>query len=186
MNAIEMYELMRKVPGVNPFAATCQSAHETGRWTSKLWNEARNGCGLKAGSDWMKAGKPFIPIQSPEWNGHETVQRRSKFRAYATPGDFAQDYGEKIRTLYPECVKEADNFWGYFSGLYKGIWGKWATDPIYFTKLGKMAVTLAPELLGNGWRGRMGLALNLAIDRGTLDDYQRKAAEKIIKEVEAK
>ena len=32
----------------------------------------------------------------------------------------------------------------------------------------------------------MGLALNLAIDRGTLDDYQRKAAEKIIKEVEAK
>ena len=186
MNAIEIFTLMKKVSGVNPFAATCQSAHETGRWTSKLWNEARNGCGLKAGSDWMKAGKPYISIQSPEWNGHETVQRRSKFRAYSTPEDFAQDYGEKIRTLYPECVKEADNFWGYFAGLYKGVWGAWATDPIYFTKLGKMAVTLAPELLGKGWRSRMGLALNLAIDRGTLDDYQRKAAEKIIKEVEEK
>ena len=186
MNAIEMYELMKKVPGVNPFAATCQSAHETGRWTSKLWNEARNGCGLKAGTDWMKARKPYILIQSPEWDGKQTVQRRSKFRAYATSEDFTQDYGEKIRTLYPECVKEADNFWGYFAGLYKGIWGKWATDPIYFTKLGKMAVTLSPELLGKGWRGRMGLALNLAIDRGTLDDYQQKAAGKIIREVEEK
>ena len=41
-----------------------------------------------------------------------------------------------------------------------------------------MAASLAPELLGKGWRSRMGLALNLAIDRGTLDDYQRKAAEK--------
>ena len=181
-----MYDLFRGVAGVNAFAATCQSAIETGRWTSQLWVQARNGAGLKASRPWIDSGKPFIPIQSPEWNGRETVRRVSKFRAYATPEDFTQDYGDKIRALYPECVKEADNFWGYFAGLYKGIWGAWATDPIYFTKLGKMAVSIAPELLGKGWRGRMDLALKLAIDRGTLDDYQRKAAEKIIKEVDEK
>ena len=64
------------------------------------------------------------------------MQRRSKFRAYSTPEDFTQDYGEKIRTLYPACGR-GRQFLGLFSGLYKGIWGKWATDPIYFTKLGK-------------------------------------------------
>lgn len=182
MNAIEMYELMRKVPGVNPFAATCQSAHETGRWTSKLWNEARNGCGLKAGTDWMKARKPYILIQSPEWDGKQTVQRRSKFRAYSTPGDFAQDYGEKIRTLYPACVKEADNFWGYFAGLYHGRWGAWATDPRYFDKLAEMAVKLAPSLIGNGWRGRIYLAFELAEQRDTLTPDQGKTILKLLKE----
>lgn len=183
MNAIEMYNLFRGVAGVNAFAATCQSALETGRWTSPLWKQSNNGSGLKAGPDWMKVRKPFIPMLSNEYNGINKVPRLSKFRAYASVEDFVQDYGEKIRKYYPKCVESADNFWGYFAGLYQGVWGAWATDPIYFKKLGDMAVSLAPELLGNGWRGRIGLALKLATDRATLDDYQIKTAEKIIKEV---
>lgn len=186
MTAPEMYSLMQGVEGVNAFAATCQSALETGRWMSKLWVQARNGAGLKAGRSWINAGKPFIPILSPEWNGKEIVHRISKFRAYATPEEFVADYAGKIREFYPKCVESADNFWGYFAGLYHGKWGAWATDPIYFTKLGRMAVSLAPELLGHGWGGRMLLAYNLACQRGTLNDYQKKAAEKILREVDGR
>ena len=184
MNAIQMYALFRGVAGVNAFAATCQSAIETGNWTSKLWLQANNGAGLKAGPDWMKAGKPFIPIQSPEWNGKETVQRISKFRAYATPEDFVEDYTYKILTMYHKCVASADNFWGYFAGLYHGKWGAWATDPRYFDKLAAMAVKLAPSLIGNGWRGRIYLAFELAEQRDTLTPDQGKTILKLMKEAD--
>lgn len=182
MNAPEMYSLMQGVTGVNAFAATCQSALETGRWMSKLWVQARNGAGLKAGRSWINAGKPFIPILSPEWNGKEIVHRISKFRAYATPEEFVADYAGKIREFYPKCVESADNFWGYFAGLYHGKWGAWATDPRYFDKLCRMAVSLAPELLGKGWRGRIYLAFELAEQRDTLTPEQGKTILKLLKE----
>jgi len=179
MNAVEFYSLAQG-RGINAFAATCQSALETGWWTSQLWVQARNGAGLKAGRNWINAGKPFIPILSPEWNGRETVRRISKFRAYATPEEFVEDYAGKIREFYPACVESADNWPGYFAGLYRGRWGAWATDPGYFDKLLGMAVQLGPELLGDGWKGRMRLAVNLARQRGSLERWQEEAIDKCV------
>ena len=179
MNAVEFYSLAQG-RGINAFAATCQSALETGWWTSQLWVQARNGAGLKAGRNWINAGKPFIPILSPEWNGKEIVHRISKFRAYATPEEFVEDYAGKIREFYPACVESADNWPGYFAGLYRGRWGAWATDPGYFDKLLGMAVRLGPELLGDGWKGRMRLAVNLALQRGSLERWQEEAIDKCV------
>lgn len=96
------------------------------------------------------------------------MRRISKFRAYATPEEFVADYAGKIREFYPESWESADNWPGYFAGLFRGRWGSWATDPGYFDKLLGMAVRLGPELLGDAWKGRMRLAFSLALDRGSI------------------
>ncbi|MDL2263645.1 glucosaminidase domain-containing protein [Synergistaceae bacterium OttesenSCG-928-I11] len=56
----EFYRHALEIKGIHAFAATCQSAHETGYWTSALWKQARNGAGIKADKKWMGAGKPHM------------------------------------------------------------------------------------------------------------------------------
>ena len=45
MDALTFYNLARGYKHINAFAATVQSAHETGNWTSYLWLNAYNGAG---------------------------------------------------------------------------------------------------------------------------------------------
>ena len=42
MDALTFYKLARGYKHINAFAATVQSAHETGNWTSYLWLNADN------------------------------------------------------------------------------------------------------------------------------------------------
>ena len=184
MNAQEMFTLMRGVPGINAFGATCQSALETGYWTSSLWQQTCNGAGLKAQQTWIRSGKRYVAIASPEYIANKFKTKFSNFRAYASPEEFLIDYAEKIREYYPRCIESADNFWGYFAGLRDGRWGPWATDPEYFGKLCSIGGKLAPELLGHGWRGRMHLSYRLACDRGTLSDDQKLCIQTLLKEVD--
>lgn len=172
MTAGEFFRAASGRPGVNAFAATVQSAHETGFWTSELWSRARNGAGIKATAVWTAAGRPTVTIVSPESVEGTYILRRSVFRKYGSLGSFLDDYGQKIRADYPFSAAQADNFWGYFAGLYRGRWGAWATDHRYFELLAGMAVRLAPELLGDGWRSRMLSAFALALERGTLSGWQ--------------
>lgn len=184
MDAQRLYSLAQ-ARGVNAFATVCQSALETGYWNSRLWEDAKNGAGIKAPAAWVRAGKPVCRVVSREFSGGQWTERESVFRAYPSAEGFLADYAAKIRSDYPYSWESADNWPGYFAGLYRGRWGAWATDPEYFGKLLKMAVKFAPELLGAGWQGRMRLAFSLALDRGSLEMWQRGMVANALKEVGA-
>ena len=68
--------------------------------------------------------------------------------------------------------------WGYFAGLYKGRLGKWATDHKYFEKLARKAVDFETLLLTKGHLKR---ALDYAIDKNYLEQWQIKIIEEVIK-----
>ena len=148
------YEAARKFDNIHAFAATCQSAHETGFWTSHLWKTAMNGAGIKADVNWRNSGKSAVLHRSPESEGGTIIYRESWFRAYATLDDFMADYHVKITRDYPLTVKHSNNLWEYFSSLKKGRLGSWATTQKYFEYLADKAFRLAPALLGAGWRAQ--------------------------------
>lgn len=167
MTVTEFYALAQQQKGINAFAATVQSAIETGHWTSPLWKNTFNGAGLKAPPAWRKS-KPYVAIKSPESNGATYCYRVSYFRKYHSPSEFLSDYAQKIKSDYPRCTQ--DNLWGYFAGLYRGRLGKWATDHRYFELLTRQAVKLAPVLLGDS--SRLKAACQNAVERGLLEPWQ--------------
>lgn len=175
MTAPEFYELAQQQRGINAFAVTCQSAVETGHWTSPLWRNTFNGAGLKAPPSW-RASKPYVEFVSPEAKDGVYYKKSSYFRKYESPQAFLADYALKIKQDYPHCTP--DNTWGYFAGLYRGRLGKWATDHKYFEKLAKKAVALEPVLLSQGHLKR---SLDYAISKNYLEDWQIKIIEAVIK-----
>lgn len=186
MTASEFYMLARNCRGINAFAATVQSAIETGHWKSYLWVNAYNGAGIKAQASWRSAGKPYIRVSSPESAGGKYIRRESYFRSYFSPEEFIQDYRSKILHDYPHSAANADNMWGYFAGLYGGRMGSWATDHKYFQKLTYKAIQLAPELLGADWQKRLNSAYTLALTRKSLCEWQKYIIQNALKEVDAK
>lgn len=178
----EYFAIAQEQTHINAFAATCQSAVETGYWTSELWQKSYNGAGIKADAAWRKT-RGFVSIASKESNGKQYYYKLSYFRAYASPEDFLRDYECKIIQNYPHSFSQSDNFWGYYAGLYKGRYGAWATDHKYYEKLVKMSIKLAPLLLGPNWRFRLEHAYILALARNTLELWQRTLIEKYLLEV---
>jgi hypothetical protein len=178
LTAEEFYENALKIENINAFAATCQSAHETGFWTSLLWNKARNGAGIKADKNWRKSGRPSMLKKSPESVGGKIVYRESYFRAYKSLGEFLTDYGVKIKKDYPLAAKHSDTTWGYFSLLKKGRNGSWATTKKYFEYLADKAFRLAPKLLGAEWRAELLRDYREARSRGLLDKNEIAIIEK--------
>ena len=175
MDALTFYKLARGYKHINAFAATVQSAHETGNWTSYLWLNAYNGAGIKADAQWRK-DKDFIEVRSPESRGGTYYYKYSYFRKYSSPVAFLADYNLKIKADYPLCT--VDNLWGYFAGLYKGRWGKWATDHRYFELLARKAFSLEDELLSQGHLKR---ALSYAVDKNYLEPWQIEIAREASK-----
>ena len=186
ITAPEFYELARGRPRINAFAATVQSAIETGHWKSYLWINAYNGAGIKAQASWRSAGKPYIRVSSPESVGGKYTMRESYFRFYSSPEEFLEDYRLKIIQDYPHSAANADNMWGYFAGLYGGRIGSWATDHKYFQKLTYKAIQLAPELLGADWQKRLNSAYTFALTRKSLCEWQKYIIQNALKEVDAK
>jgi hypothetical protein len=152
VTAEEFYAKAQKIKNINAFAATCQSAHETGFWTSFLWKKAMNGAGIKADKKWRASGRPHILKKSPESVGGKIVYRKSYFRAYKSLDEFLGDYGAKITRDYPLAVKHSGTAWGYFASLQKGRLGSWATTKKYFEYMTSLAFRLAPKLLGPNWK----------------------------------
>lgn len=175
MTPKEFYSLAQRQKGINAFAVTCQSAVETGHWTSPLWRNTYNGAGLKAPPSW-RASKPYVEFVSPESKDGVYFKKSSFFRKYEGPQAFLADYAIKIETDYPKCT--ADNVWGYFAGLYRGRLGKWATDHKYFEKLARKAVQLEPVLLTQGHLKR---SLSYAIEQGYLEDWQIKIIKAVMR-----
>ena len=174
MDALTFYKLAKGFKHINAFAATVQSAHETGNWTSYLWLNAYNGAGIKADARWRK-DKDYIEVRSPESKDGTYYYKYSYFRKYSSPAAFLADYNLKIKADYPHCT--IDNMWGYFAGLYRGRWGAWATDHKYFEKLARKAVAFEPTLLSQGHLKR---SLSYAIEQGYLEDWQIKIIEEAV------
>ena len=175
MDALTFYKLAKGFRHINAFAATVQSAHETGNWTSYLWLNAYNGAGIKADAKW-RANKPYVEFVSPESKDGVYFKKSSFFRKYPSPEAFLKDYAVKIKTDYPHCTP--DNTWGYFAGLYRGRLGKWATDHRYFEKLARKAMALEPVLLSEGHLAR---AFDYAISKNYLEDWQIKIIEAVMR-----
>jgi hypothetical protein len=178
MTVSEFYNLALGQSNINPFAVTVQSAHETAYWTSFLWKNANNGAGLKAPSEWIESGNPYVVVESPESRNGSYYKNMSKFRQYGSPAQFIADYAAKIRADYPRCVLNRDNIWGYFAGLYEGRIGKWATDHKYYEKLTIKAVKLAPEIFGSIWYEKLVNDYFAAISRNSLKSWQKEIIEK--------
>ena len=174
----EFYRHALEIKGIHAFAATCQSAHETGYWTSSLWKQARNGAGIKADKKWMGAGKPHMKKRSHEVVGGKTVYRTSYFRAYNSLPEFLTDYGTKIKRDYPLSSKHADTMWGFFAALRKGRYGAWATSPRYFEHMTDKALRLAPLLLGATWKEQLAREYKMAKARNLLTPKDIAVIEK--------
>ncbi|MDR1020928.1 MAG: glucosaminidase domain-containing protein [Synergistaceae bacterium] len=178
VSAEEFYKNALAVQGINAFAATCQSAHETGFWTSYLWKNALNGAGIKADKNWRNSGRPSIKKSSREEVKGQSVYRDSYFRVYKSLDEFLLDYRAKIARDYPLAVKNSDTMWGYFSSLQKGRLGSWATTQRYFEHMADKAVRLAPRLLGVEWRAQMLNEYKQALSKGLLSQNEIKIVEK--------
>ena len=179
--AQEFFAAARAQPGINAYAATCQSAMETGYWQSELWRRAYNGAGIKAPLAWRKSGKPYIRNASPEYSNGKYITRESYFRKYDSLVIFLSDYAQKIAIDYPYSHRHLDNFWLYFAGMYRGRVGNWATDHQYYEKFAQMAVKLAPEILGPAWRAKLLCAYEYA--KNELEPWQRDVINKQLREV---
>ena len=177
MEPSEFYDLARNYQGINAFAATVQSAIETGHWKSFLWVNAYNGAGIKAQASWRSSGRPYIKVSSPESVGGKYIMRESYFRFYSSSEEFLEDYRLKILQDYPRSALSADNMWGYFAGLYNGRLGSWATDHKYYEKLAKKAVQLEAVLLPPGHLKR---AFEHAKKHKCLEQWQVKIIEAVI------
>lgn len=177
MEPREFYDLASKRPGINAFAATVQSAVETGHWTSYLWINAYNGAGIKAQAPWRSSGRPYIRVSSPESTGGKYIMRESYFRFYSSPEEFIEDYRLKIIQDYPRSASNANNMWGYFAGLYHGRLGSWATDHKYYEKLTKKAVQLEAVLLSPG---HLKKAFEYAKKHKLIEQWQAKIIEAVI------
>lgn len=178
ITAEEFYSSASRIKDINAFAATCQSAHETGFWTSQLWRNANNGAGIKADKNWIKSGRPSVKKKSGESVGGKTVYRESYFRAYSSLGEFLADYRVKITRDYPLAAKHSDTMWGYFSSLQKGRNGSWATTQKYFEYMTDKAVRLAPKLLGAEWRAQLLAEYKEARSRGLLSKNEIAIVER--------
>ena len=167
-NLLKAFERHRKV--VNPFAAVCQCRHETsyqGRpWNSELCLKAHNLAGLKVGSDWN--GQVYSKVSWEQQPSGKKYEKVSDFRRYLLWEDFVDDYAVKISRDYPVCTASADNFIGYFSGLFRGRWGAWATDLSYLDRLLDQTFALAPVFFGEAWQDKVWAAYRYAAAKGRL------------------
>jgi Muramidase (flagellum-specific) len=176
------YKEARKHKGIHPFAATCQSAHETGNWTSELWRRANNGAGIKADKKWIAAGRPTYKRTSKEHVNGKVVKRTSHFRAYRSTQAFLVDYAAKIKQDYPLSAKHTDTMFGYFACLRKGRYGAWATSGKYFEHLTNKAIALGPKLLGPKWKEQLQKEYRIAQSRKLLSKSEIAVVRKKFKE----
>jgi hypothetical protein len=178
VTAEEFYAKAQKIENINAFAATVQSAHETGFWTSFLWKKAMNGAGIKADKKWRAAGRPHILRKSSESVGGKIIYRESYFRVYKSLDEFLDDYGIKITRDYPLAVKHSGTAWGYFASLQKGRLGSWATTKKYFEYMTSLAFKLAPKLLGPSWKEELLEDYRKALHLGILSKKEIALIEK--------
>ncbi len=137
---------------INALGFAVQCCHETGWFASRPMNAHNNYAGISCTRSWVEKGGRCFTAQTWEHLDGQDQTLVKGFRSYPSLKDFMTDYSRLICLYYPLAAANDDCVWLYLAGLVHGKGGrKWATDPLYFEKLVRMAVQLAPALVGDRW-----------------------------------
>lgn len=173
-------------PGVriNTLGFVTQCCHETGWFGSAMMNAHHNYAGISCTKGWIRRGGKCFTSKTWEHIDDQDQTVVKGFRSYPSLKDFLADYSGIIQRGYPLAAESVDCVWLYLAGLVHGKGGRrWATDPLYFEKLVRMAVKLAPSLVGNRWgttwRQTLERSLTAAVERG----FPEPGMEGIVEEV---
>lgn len=158
---------------INAFGCTVHLWHETGGFRSPVMLHYHNLAGISCTRSWMDAGEQCFDGKTWEVTGGTVFRLVKGFRVYQGLSAFFGDYSRLIHMFYPFSADNVDCCWAFFWGLQHGDPDnkrKWATDPDYIAKLGKVAVGLAPLILGEGWHHTLATSAQAAIRRGVPPD----------------
>lgn len=142
----------------NEAVATAQAAHESGWGTSQLARKWNNLFGMKTGSKWTGE---WVELPTWEWINGKKVPTTAKWRVYLSWNLCLVDYYHfiKDREWFAGALDYVHDAEKFFLELLpqppsakwpKGKWG-WATDPIYYSQVKKVAVEVE-QLGGPKWR----------------------------------
>lgn len=170
---------------INPLGFVTQCCHETGWFGSRPMNVHHNYAGISCTKGWADRGGKCFTSRTWEHIDEQDKTIVKGFRAYPTLKAFMADYSGIVERCYPLAADNPDCVWLYLAGLVHGKGGRrWATDPLYFEKLVRMAVKLAPTLVGDRWgttwRQTLERSLNAAVERGFPELGNRIAIEKAL------
>jgi len=125
---------------INVAIAVAQAMLETGYGKSKLFRDANNVFGVKAGKSWTGATVSYPTREFSADRGWYTTV--ATFRRYYDLAQAFRDYGEVIGRLswYKDAAANCDDPAKFLLGIMprKGEPG-WATDPDYATKVWALA-----------------------------------------------
>lgn len=150
---------------ISAFGSLCQLWHETGGFSSGAMMRHWNLAGIKCTSSWIARGGDCFDGETSEFVLGTELRGVRAFRSYPALSAFLSDYSRLIQTYYPFAAESPDCVWLFFAGLVAGP-RKWATDPLYFNKLARAALRLAPDLLGPTWEETLARSLAVADERG--------------------
>ncbi len=108
--------------------AATQASLETGYGKSVKGN---NFFGIKAGQSWT--GKRQNLTTHEEYDG-KRVKIKDSFRAYDDPADSLRDWAHLLKNKFPDAYNSR-NFDEAVAGLQTGVYGAYATDSKYGSKL---------------------------------------------------
>lgn len=111
--------------------AATQASLETGYGKSVKGN---NFFGIKAGQSWT--GKRQNLTTHEEVNG-KRVKIKDSFRAYDDPADSLRDWAHLLKNKFPDAYNSR-NFEEAVAGLRTGVYGAYATDSKYGSKLNQI------------------------------------------------
>lgn len=184
LSAKNLFSEFERYKNVNAFAAVCQCRHETlyqGKaWNSELCLKANNLAGMKKWPGWL--GEIYDKVSWEQKPDGTKYEKSSPFCKYSSVEEFVKNYAEKIERDYPFCAASADNFWGYFSGLFKGRVGAWATDLAYLDRMVDQVLILGSVFFGADWAQKCWGALEYAVVKKRLQPGHQ---ERITKRLEA-
>jgi hypothetical protein len=108
--------------------AATQASLETGYGKSVKGN---NFFGIKAGKSWTGDTNTFTTHEN---YGGKRVKIKDRFRAYKNPSDSLKDWAITLERKFPNAYN-SKSFEEAVAGLKTGVYGSYATDPKYSSKL---------------------------------------------------
>lgn len=184
---------------VNPLVLAAQTYHETGGYRHCCGAENSNLAGIKSTKAWMSGEIPWstkceirLPTQEYDRTTGRYVTIHAAFRWYGTDYELCLKDIERIIVTKPwfaDAARNNDCCWAYLAGLIarwtpgpnaRILEPGWATGHRYFDAVAKLMAQFAPELLGNGWRERLTIALALAESRNAVTEDQTKVISSLL------
>lgn len=173
---------------INALGFAAQCCHETGWFRSEMMNAHHNYAGISCTRGWAGRGGKCFTAKTWEHIDDRDQTIVKGFRSYPSLKAFMADFSGIVARCYPLAAENDDCVWLYLAGLVHGKKGRrWATDPSYFEKLVRMAVKLAPTLVGDRWgatwRETLKKSLEAAVHRKFPDPGMRNVVDTALADV---